>query len=83
MRTSLVKYLKKMNLADDIIIQQANMIEPDKPFVTYAEEGKGENGKRVITIAMDLFDPDTVMDEEGSRTVYKRLKSTLNQNTSH
>ena len=32
---------------------------------------------------MDLFDPDTVMDEEGSRTVYKRLKSTLNHEILH
>ena len=83
MRTSLVKYLKKMNLADDIIIRQADMIDPDQPFVTYAEEGKGENGKRIITVAMDLFDPDTVMDEEGSRTVYKRQKSTLNHEILH
>ena len=83
MRTSLVKYLKKMNLANDIIIRQADMIDPDQPFITYAEEGKGENGKRIITVAMDLFDPDTVMDEEGAKTVYKRLKSTLNHEILH
>ena len=83
MRKSLVKYLQKMNLANDIIIRQADIIDPDQPFVTYAEEGKGENGKRIITVAMDLFDPDTVMDEEGAKTVYKRLKSTLNHEILH
>ena len=83
MRSSLVKYLNKMNLANDIIIKSENIIDPDQDFVTYAEEGKGADGKRIISIAMDLFDPDTVMDEEGAKTVYKRLKSTLNHEILH